>query len=412
VSLWLQMKILITQESDWLKRNPVYQHHLAEMLSLREHGIRVIDYELLWKTQGRKELYSRREIFNNVSKIYSDAKITVIRPGIIKIPSLDYVSLIFSHRREIARQVKEFKPDVIVGLGILNSYLAAKAARKNNLPFIYYWVDVLHWLIPFKPFQAIGRMVESRVLKQADRVLVVSDKLKDSVLKLGAPPERIQILGRGISLRQFNPAISGAAIRRQYGIKEDDIVLFFMGWLYNFSGLKEVALELAKAKSNNLKLFIVGEGDAFDELQRIRQEYNLQDRIILTGQKPHREMPGFIAASDICLLPACPTEKIMQDGLPAKIFEYMAMEKPVISTKLPGTMTEFGQDNGVVYVDQPEDVIAKAIELVREGRLEELGLKAVSFVKDYDWDNVTNEFERVLSEVIKEKRNGTMSERI
>ncbi|MFC2047692.1 glycosyltransferase, partial [Chloroflexota bacterium] len=173
------MRLLITQETDWIKRNPIQQHHLAEILSLRGHDIRVIDYELLWKTQGRKELYSRREIFNNVSKIYSEAKIMVIRPGIIKIPWLNYVSLIFSHQREIARQMKDFKPDVIVGFGILNSYLALKAARKNNLPFLYHWLDVLHWLIPFKPFQAIGKILESRVLKQANRVLVISDKLKD-----------------------------------------------------------------------------------------------------------------------------------------------------------------------------------------------------------------------------------------
>ena len=85
------MRLLITQETDWLKRNPLQQHHLAEMLSLCGHDIRVIDYELLWKTQGRKELYSGREIFNNVSKVYSGAKIMVVRPGIIKIPWLNYV---------------------------------------------------------------------------------------------------------------------------------------------------------------------------------------------------------------------------------------------------------------------------------------------------------------------------------
>jgi len=394
------MRLLITQETDWLKRNPLQQHHLAEMLSLRGHDIRVIDYELLWKTQGRKKLYSGREIFNDVSKVYSGAKIMVIRPGIIKIPWLNYISLIFSHRREIARQIKEFKPDVIVGFGILNSYLALKAARKNNLPFIYHWLDVLHWLIPFKPFQSIGKMVESRALKQADRVVVVSDKLKDFVIKLGALSERVRILKPGISLTQFDSAISGAAIRRQHEIKEGDIVLFFMGWLYNFSGLKEIALELARTKRNNLKFLIVGEGDAFNELQQIRERYGLQDRVILTGKKPYREIPSFIAASDICLLPAYPTEKIMQDGAPAKMYEYLAMKKPVISTRLSSIMKEFGQDNGVVYVDQPEDVVAKAIELVQKDRLEELGLKATSFVQGYSWNHIVDEFERILQEAI------------
>jgi len=403
------MRILITQESDWLKRNPLQQHHLAERLSLRGHDIRVIDYEILWKRQGRKELYSRREVFNNVSKIYSGANVTVIRPGIIKVPWLDYLSLIFSHRKEIARQIKEFRPDIIIGFGILNGYLAAKAARKNNLPFIYHWLDVLHWLITFNPFQPIGKMVESKTLKQADRVLVISDRLKDFVTGLGASPERVQVLRPGVLVEQFNPATSGTAIRKQYKIKEGDIVIFFMGWLYKFSGLKEVALELAKTKGNNLKFLIVGEGDAYAELQRIQQKYNLQDRVILTGQRPYQEIPALIAASDFCLLPACPKEKVMQDGVPAKLYEYMAMKKPVISTRLPGVMREFGQDNGVFYVDRPEDVVAKAFELAQANRLEELGLKARNFVEKYNWDNITDEFEKILEEAIKEKRSGTIS---
>ena len=155
------MRLLITQETDWIQRNPLQQHHLAEMLSLRGHEIRVIDYELLWRTQEKRGIFSRRQTFTNIYKIYNNAKVTVVRPGIIKIPWLDYISLLFSHRGEIARQIKEFKPGIIVGMGILNSYLALKAARKNNLPFIYYWMDVLHWLIPFKPFQPLGKFIES-----------------------------------------------------------------------------------------------------------------------------------------------------------------------------------------------------------------------------------------------------------
>ena len=399
------MKLLFVQETDWLKRNPLQQHHLAEIFSLRKHEVRVIDYELLWRSQGRKELYSRREVFDNVSKIYSGAKVTVIRPGIVKIPLLDYISLIFSHRQEIARQIEDFKPDVIIGFGILNAYLAARAARRNNIPFVYHWLDVLHWLIPFAPFQPIGKTIESRTLRLADRVIVVSDALKDFVTRLGASPERIKIVKPGISLQQFNPAVSGAPIRKQYGIREGDIVLFFMGWLYHFSGLKEVALELAKTKQDNLRLLIVGEGDAYNDLARIREEHDLGNRVILTGRRPYQEMPGFIAAADICLLPAYPWEKLMQDGLPAKIFEYMAMQKPMVSTRLPGVIREFGEDNGVIYVDKPEDIIAKVAKIVHNGRIKETGLKARQFVEKYGWENIGDEFEQILKDVIKEKRN-------
>ena len=138
------MRLLFTQETDWIKRNPLQQHHIAELLSLRGHEIRVIDFELLWRTQGKRELFSRRQVFPGFNKIYENAKITVVRPGIIKIPALDYVSLLCTHRGEINRQIKEFQPDVVVGFGILNSYLAVKAAHKHHIKFAYHWLDILH----------------------------------------------------------------------------------------------------------------------------------------------------------------------------------------------------------------------------------------------------------------------------
>ena len=398
------MKILIIQDTDWLKRNPAQQHHLAEMLSLRGHEIRVIDFEILWRTQGRSELWSRREIFSNISKIHEGAKVTVIRPGIIKIRLLDYISIFFSQKKEICRQIKEFAPDVIVGFGPV-SYLAGMAAKRYNLPFIYYWIDVSHRLIPFKPLQLIGCILERITLKLADRVLTINDKLKEYVIKIGASAERTQVLRAGIDFAQFDLNISAHTIRERYGLAKKDIVLFFMGWLYQFSGIKEAALQLAKSENPNFKFLIVGDGDLYDELKQLTEKYRMSDKVILTGKKPYSEIPALIAASDICLLPAYPTEKIMQDIVPIKMYEYMAMKKPVISTRLQGVMKEFGEDNGVVYVDKPEDVVEKALELMRNGDLKELGLKARSFAERCNWDNITDEFERTLRKVIVEKKH-------
>lgn len=396
------MKVLIVQNTDWLKRNPAQQHHLAEMLSLRGHEIRVVDFEILWRTQGRREFFSKRKIFNDVSKIYSDAKVMVIRPSILKIPLLDYVSVFYSHKKEIERQVKEFAPDVIVSLGVI-SYVAGRAAKRSDTPFIYYWIDVSHRLIPFKPLQPIGWIMEHRALKLADRILVINRKLREYVIGMGAPPELTQVLGAGVDFRRFSPSVSGDAVRKLSGINEDEVVLFFMGWLYKFSGLKEVALRLARLENDNVKLLIVGEGDLYDELRQIQERYGMSGRLILAGKKAYSEIPVFLAASDICLLPAYPTEKIMQDIVPIKMYEYMAMAKPVISSRLPGVVKEFGEDNGVVYVDKPQDVIEKAMELIRSGNLDELGRKARSFTERRSWNNITNEFEKILEETIKKR---------
>ena len=398
------MKILITQETDWLKRNPAQQHHLAELMSLRGHEVRVIDYELLWKNTTDKGLSSQRREFNNVTKIHSDAKVKVVRPGFIRLPLLHYISLAAAHRAEVGRQLKEFDPDVIIGFGIVNSLWAANAARGHGIPFIYYWIDVLHRLVPRKALQPVGLFIEKMALRRSDRILVINEKLKELVVKLGAPESRTTVLRAGIDDKQFNPAISGDAVRKWYGLSGEDIVLFFMGWLYKFTGLKEVALQLAENPDPRLKMLIVGEGDQYPELEKIQKDRGLQDRLVLAGRKDYVEIPAHIAAADICLLPAYPGEKIMQDIVPIKLYEYMAMRKPVISTRLPGVFKEFGETNGIVYVDRPEDVIPKARELLESNSLNTLGLKAREFAAKNSWQKIADEFESILKQAIKEKQ--------
>lgn len=396
------MRLLILQETDWVKRYPAQQHHLAEMMSLRGHEVRAIDYELSWRKQGTGGLLSKRKIFN-VTKIHQKATVTVIRPGFIKLPLLDYVSMLFSHWKEIKRQIKEFQPDAIIGFGILNSLTATMAVKKTSIPFIYYWIDALHLLIPTRIFSTLGKQVESTALKRSDRVFAINDSLKDLVVRMGAASGRTHVLRAGINITKFDLSIKGDEVRKQYGLKGNDIVLFFMGFLYSFAGLKEVAQKLAESGDNRLKLLIVGEGDAMSDLLEIRSKYKLQNSIILAGKKPYDEIPSHIAAADICLLPAYLNEPIMQDIVPIKLYEYMAMKKPVIATALPGVMREFGDGSGMIYIKGPEETIGKAMELVNSGKLDELGAKARSFAEINSWDKITDEFEKLLKEVIEEK---------
>jgi glycosyltransferase involved in cell wall biosynthesis len=394
------MRILIVQNTDWLKRNPGQQHHLAEMLSTRGHEVRVVDFEISWRTQGNRELLSTRQVFRKVHKIYQNANITVIRPSIIKIPILDYISMMFSHWRELKRQVKEFAPDIILSFGIV-AYLAGREAKKNHIPFVYYWIDVSHRLIPFRLLQPVGLIIERRALKLACQILAINGELMEYVIRIGSPRGKTRVLTAGIDYAQFDPSIDRNKVGKQCGLTDKDFVLFFMGWLYHFSGLKEVAAQLAKLPDRHIKLLIVGEGDAYDELHRMRERLDLQDRLILVGRKPYKDIPAFIATSDICLLPAYPKESIMQNIVPIKMYEYMAMKKPVIASKLPGVLKEFGESNGVIYIKGPEEAVEKALELAKAGNLEELGIRARKFAERHDWERIADEFERVLQNAIR-----------
>ncbi len=395
------MKILYVQDTDWIRRNPMQHNHLAERMVLRGHEVRVIDYEILWRKEGKKEFFSRKQVFQ-VSRLLQEANHTVIRPSILKIPILDYFSMLITYSKEIKRQINEFNPDIIIGDCILTPYLAFKASRKHGIPTVYYILDVSHRLIPYKFLQPLGKMIEKRNFTLASRVLVISKGLQEYAIKMGASPEKVQVLTTGANLEKFDPAIDGRRIREKYNIRQDDLVLIFVGWIHHFNGLKEVALELIKKNNEKIKLLVVGDGDGYQELQNISENYNQQNRIILTGRKPYDEIPSYIAAADICLFPSYPWELTVKMITPVKVYDYIAMRKPVISTRLPGITQEFGEDNGIIFIDKPEDTIEKAIEMAKNNSIRENGEKARQYAKKIGWDKITDIFERTLNELVQE----------
>ncbi|MDD1779128.1 MAG: glycosyltransferase family 4 protein [Candidatus Helarchaeota archaeon] len=371
---------------------------------MRGHEIKVIDYEIDWQREKFK-LYSKQIVLRNVNRIYPGAQVTVIRPGIIKIRILDYLSLVFTHYKAIQKQVKQWKPDIIIGGDVLNSYLGARLAKKFKIPFIFYWLELSHLLIPITQFRFLGKMIEKTTLKYADTVLAISESLKKAISDMGFPINRIHVLESGVSINQYNLNNTGDLIRKYYNINKDDHVLIFVGYLYHFSGLKEVCIELSKLNDSNIKLLIVGEGEAYKDLEKLRSKYKLENNVILAGQKPLQEIPRHLAAADICILPAYNNET-MRDIIPGKIYEYMAAGKPVISTSLPGMINKFGMDNGIAFVHQPEDVLRMAIELINSDTMcKQMGLKARGCIEQYSWDSIADEFEKILKDSIKKKKS-------
>lgn len=219
------MKLLVLQETDWIKRGPHQQHHLMDRMALRGHEVHVIDYDYLWKEDKERKIITGRKEIKGAYKIFKDADITLIRPGMIKIPGLDYASILYFHNKEIKKQIRDFKPDVIIAFGILNAYLGLRQAKKNNIPFVYYLIDHLHTLLPGRFKRIIAKQFEKATLKGADKILVINKGLKDYAEEMGGDINKISVIPAGVDLERFNPQVDGSAIREKYGIKKDEILL-------------------------------------------------------------------------------------------------------------------------------------------------------------------------------------------
>jgi len=121
------------------------------------------------------------------------------------------------------------------------------------------------------------------------------------------------------------------------------------------------------------KLFrceIIGEGPLENELRAQIAQLNLQNRFVLSGAKPQREVRQHLAAASVFVLPSVLDPEGGMDNLPTVIMEAMATGLPVISTNIAG-IPEMVVQNETGFLVQPADPIAlaKAIEDVIDDRL-------------------------------------------
>lgn len=395
------MRILVLQETDWLERNPILHHRMLEDLSSRGHGVVVIDFEISWSSKAREPRVSRRRVVENVVRWGGRHGVTVIRPAMLRLPLLARVTWLAANMRELRRLQSTWRPDVVLAYGISNAWLAQQWARRLRIPFVYHVMDALHTLAEPSILSRPARLVERAVLSSADCVVPVNDALRGYVIGMGADPERVVTIPMGVDVAAA--AEEGDAARDALQLREDHVVLLFMGWLYLFSGLVELARELeARAEElPDVRLLIVGDGDAHRQLEQLAARPGLNGRLLLTGRRPSHEMAGFVAASDLCLLPAH-DNATMRYIVPAKVIEYMQAGRPVLATPLAGLRAEFGDLPGLLWVQTPQDLLDRVRDLgktpgERRRRARELGATVRdAMTRRKTWPEVTDDFEQAL----------------
>ncbi|MFX1451364.1 MAG: glycosyltransferase [Promethearchaeota archaeon] len=393
-------KILVIQETDWILRGPHQHHHLFGRLNRNKYDIRVVDFPLIWDKENNKK-YPRFRGFHSLEKeckVDPSKSIRILRSPFINLPILRILSILFQ-RKVIKKQIKEFQPDLAICFAsLLNVNYVNKLCKRYKIPFIYYLLEKYYTLVPRKFLEKFSKILEFKAMRNSDKNIVLNNVFKDYVDKVCGDGKETEIIPGGIDLNRYKLDIEAHYLKHKYGITEEDKVLFFMGWIYEFSGMKEVVQEIAKSIDKHLKLMIIGKGGLYDELQRIVKNNKIEDRVILTGWVSYDEIPQYISIANICLLPAYKNE-VMRDIVPIKMYEYLAMGKPVIATRLPGIKKEFGENNGVLYIENPEDTIKCAKDLL-ENSIDE-GMKGRKFAEKYNWIEITKKFEDVMEEIFK-----------
>jgi glycosyltransferase involved in cell wall biosynthesis len=182
----------------------------------------------------------------------------------------------------------------------------------------------------------------------------------------------------------FRPGCGGERVRQQIGSARNQIVVGFVGSFSHWHGipiLQKAIENIVKAGSpTRLRFLLVGKGPLHAEMRQSLQPFEDSGQVIFTGIVPHDQVPSYMDAADILVSPHVP----LPDGRPffgspTKVFEYMAMGKAIVASRLDQLADVLSHDETALLIT-PGDVqeLVSAIDfLAQDERLRSrLGTRA------------------------------------
>lgn len=176
---------------------------------------------------------------------------------------------------------------------------------------IYYWID-------------------RRCLPWYDRVICVSEDLRDVALKAGVRSDHCVVIDNAIETADYERTLSPAAARRQLGLPVDVPLVGSVGRLSEEKGYHHLVDAVARLHDagNPVHLAIAGDGDARPALERQIQEQRFPERFHLLGYQA--DPPLVYQALDVFALSS------LREGLPNVLLEAMSSRLPVVATTVGG----------------------------------------------------------------------------
>jgi len=277
--------------------------------------------------------------------------------------------------RHLLPLIQRSVPDLIYQRYARFSWAGVVAAIKTNRPlFLEYngsevWVGQ-HW-------DQVGKLdllerYEKLNLKAATRIFVVSEVERRNLENRGVDSGKIIINPNAVDVSSFHPNVGGTEVRRKLGLIDNDVVVGFVGTFGPWHGVLVLA-EAIKALTTHLsiKFLLVGSGSLHAEVQQMLGDETKAGRVIFTGPVGHNEVPALLDACDILVSPHVPlTDGSEFFGSPTKLFEYMAMGKGIVASRL-GQIADVLDDNTALLVDPGDSgELASAIrQLAESGEL-------------------------------------------
>jgi glycosyltransferase involved in cell wall biosynthesis len=283
--------------------------------------------------------------------------------------------------------IQATRPDFIYDRYALFSVAPLLIARLYNIRLVLEVNDatIIQRSRPLR-LKRLARFIERTVFHQAPIVLTVSGYFKQLIVDAyGVPCSKIFVIPNAVDPERF-PGADHHHFRTAMGLQDKSVIGVvgaFVPW-HGIDFLIESVQHLLKGQKN-LKVLLVGDGPALPQIDALVKRLGLQKLVECTGFVPSGDVPRYISCMDICLMPDS-----NEHGSPIKIFEYMAMGKPVVAPRY-SPIEEIIEDGktGILFKAHDKMGLCHAVQtLLNDGGLRNrLGAAAREYVlSHHSWD--------------------------
>ena len=220
----------------------------------------------------------------------------------------------------------------------------------------------------------------------------------------GIKENKVAIIPCGIDTEIYNPAVDGSDIKRKYA-SNYALIVFAKPLFYANSEMAKILVQVIALLKEKIKIkLLIGSGERKREVQMLAEDLSVLDQVEFMPMTPFPEIPKYIAAADLIVLPFtyAPTTS-------RSLLEAMAMGKPVVTTNKGEIPNIIKNGKEALLVNPIKEEIAKALERVLTDQVlsESLGRNATALVnKKYSLLKIVDKTIEVYTESVFANKEG------
>jgi phosphatidylinositol alpha-1,6-mannosyltransferase len=382
----------VVPTSDWLGHPfPSRLHHIFERMT-EHHEVHVLRFGFYPEKRLKTKAFVHEIDEINTSQLAVYYSVNALK-----------------HYKAVREIVKEYQIDTVVNSNLLSGYVAARAAH-NSAKVVYDLPDYFPASACgyyFNINSLSGKIVMSglekllqRTLKLANHTVACSHMLMDYAKRLGISD--VSVISNGVDDFFWTREYNGQAIREKYEL-DGYVTLGYIGSIEFWLDIYPLLHAIQKlTKDYKIKLFLVGaklRTKVAETLQVQIKNLGMEKNVVwLQDFIPYHDVPTFIAAMDICTIPFNQHDPTAYYSAPNKLWEYLALEKPVITTPIPDAIIQARKFIDIATTSNDYQKIIKDYIKAPE-KFQEKARSAKQFVRKKTWTNMAEKYEHILASI-------------